>query len=53
MNKGTNDRWRAVLTDADLADYAAAASAGMSPALRAWTEAGRHLAGDPVALPDR
>lgn len=52
MNKGTNDRWRSVLTDADLADYDAAASAGMSPTLRAWTEGGTRAAGDPKTLAD-
>jgi aryl sulfotransferase len=31
LHKGTNDRWRGLLTDADLADYDAAASAGMTP----------------------
>jgi aryl sulfotransferase len=52
MNKGTNQRWREVLTDADLADYDAAADAGMSPALRTWVEGGTLVAGDPVTMAD-
>ena len=52
LNQGTNQRWRAVLSDEDLADYDAAATAGMSPALRAWSEGGRLAAGDPRSLPN-
>jgi aryl sulfotransferase len=52
LHKGTNQRWREVLTEADVAEYEAAAAAGMSPALRAWAENGRLVAGDPVAAPD-
>ncbi|MBC7520730.1 MAG: sulfotransferase domain-containing protein [Sandarakinorhabdus sp.] len=52
MNKGTNDRWRGLLTDADLADYDAAASAGMTPAMRAWAEGGTRVAGDPKTAAD-
>lgn len=52
LHKGTNDRWRGLLTDADLADYDAAASAGMTPAMRAWAEGGTRLAGDPRTLAD-
>jgi aryl sulfotransferase len=52
MNKGTNERWRDVLTEADLGDYDAAASAGMTPAMRAWVEGGTRVAGEPVKLAD-
>ena len=52
LHKGTNDRWRSVVTAADLADYDAAASAGMTPALRDWTERGTLAAGDPALMPD-
>lgn len=48
LYKGTNDRWRDVLTDVDLADYDMAAAAGMSCSLRAWVEKGRLVAGEPV-----
>ena len=39
--KGTNGRWRDVLTEADLTHYDAAA-ATLDPSLRAWLEGGRH-----------
>lgn len=52
LNKGTNQRWRSVLTDQDLADYDAAATIAMSPALRAWAEGGRATAGDPRIAQD-
>lgn len=52
MNKGTNDRWRDVLTKADLADYDAAANAGMTPSMRAWVEGGTRVAGDPATMAD-
>jgi aryl sulfotransferase len=52
MHKGTNERWRGLLTEADLADYDAAASAGMTPAMRAWAEAGTRVAGDPTTMAD-
>jgi aryl sulfotransferase len=39
--KGTNGRWRDVLTDDDLALYDAAASS-LDPVLRRWLEEGRH-----------
>ncbi len=41
LYKGTNGRWRATLTDDDLAQYDAAA-AQLDPALRRWLEGGRH-----------
>jgi aryl sulfotransferase len=39
FHKGTNGRWRGVLTESDLALYEAAA-AQLDPELRAWLEAG-------------
>jgi aryl sulfotransferase len=39
--KGTNGRWRDVLTDDDLAMYDQAAST-LEPSLRTWLEGGRH-----------
>ena len=44
--KGTNGRWRDVLTPEDLALYERAASA-LDPKLRAWLEGGSLVAGDP------
>jgi aryl sulfotransferase len=51
LYKGINGRWRAALTPDDLALYDAMA-ATLDPALRAWLEGGRRVAGDPrpVAL---
>jgi aryl sulfotransferase len=40
LYKGTNGRWRGVLTDADLSLYEQAA-ATLDPGLRAWLEGGR------------
>lgn len=45
MNKGTNNRWKDVLTEEDLALYEAQASK-LDPALRNWLENGRLVAGD-------
>jgi aryl sulfotransferase len=44
LYKGTNGRWRDVLTDDDLAMYDDAA-ATLDPQLRAWLEGGRHAVG--------
>jgi aryl sulfotransferase len=40
FHKGTNGRWRNVLTETDLALYETAADAELEPALRSWLEAG-------------
>jgi hypothetical protein len=40
LYKGTNGRWRAALTPADLGLYDVVAS-GLDPAVRAWLEGGR------------
>lgn len=52
LNKGTNQRWRDVLSDDDLAAYEAAEARLMPPGLRAWSAQGRLVAGDPAVLPD-
>lgn len=52
FNKGTNGRWRSVLTDADLALYDAKVHQKLSPNLAAWLEGGRQAVGDPRQLPD-
>ena len=52
LHKGTNQRWRDILSADDLADYDRAAAAGMSPGLRRWSEQGRLVAGDPCSLAD-
>jgi len=52
LNKGTNGRWKDVLTEADLARFDALAHAKFTPGARAWIEGGRLVAGDPTALPD-
>ena len=44
--KGTNGRWRGVLSPEDLALYEPAAAA-LDPELRAWLEGGTLVAGDP------
>ena len=38
--KGTNDRWRDVLTGDDLALYEAAAARSLTPELKRWLEGG-------------
>jgi aryl sulfotransferase len=52
LNKGSNGRWRAVLTEADLALYDAVFRRKVSPACADWLEHGRLGAGEPRALPD-
>jgi aryl sulfotransferase len=47
LNKGTNGRWRDILTEADLARYEAAFRSKVSPACADWLEHGRLGAGDP------
>lgn len=50
--KGTNNRWRDVLTDADLALYERKITAQLSPSLIHWLTEGRRSAGDPRSSPD-
>lgn len=45
INKGTNGRWRDVLTESDLALYAAARSRVLSPDCADWLERGGEVAG--------
>jgi aryl sulfotransferase len=52
LNKGTNGRWRDVLTADDLSRFDALAHAKFTPSARAWIEGGRRVAGDPTGLPD-
>lgn len=52
LNKGTNGRWKDVLTDADLARFDQLSAAKFTPSARAWIEGGRLQAGDPAILPD-
>jgi len=52
FHKGTNGRWREVLTEADLARYAAKVEQKFSPALAEWVAGGRTAVGDPRSAPD-
>ena len=52
FNKGTNDRWRDVLTTDDCALYDAKTREKFTPGLAAWIEAGRRVAGDPCDCVD-
>lgn len=52
LNKGSNGRWRDVLTDADLARYEAVFRRKVSQACADWLEHGRLGAGDPRKLAD-
>jgi aryl sulfotransferase len=47
FHKGFNGRWRDVLTDEDLALYAAKVRDKFSPGLARWVEGGRRAAGEP------
>lgn len=51
LNKGTNGRWRDVLTKDDVARYRERAAAELPPGLNNWLEHGRK-AGDPKAMKD-
>lgn len=52
LNKGTNGRWKDVLTADDLARYDRVLKKKLSPSLAAWLEGGRRTVGDPALLPD-
>jgi aryl sulfotransferase len=52
LHKGTNERWRDVLTDADLELYEKHARTALSPGLFNWLRNGRRVAGDPILMPD-
>jgi aryl sulfotransferase len=49
--KGTNGRWREVMTAEDIALYEQVA-ARMTPGLASWIERGRSGAGDPRTAPE-
>jgi aryl sulfotransferase len=51
LNKGTNGRWRDVLTKDDVARYRERAAAELSPGLNDWLENGRK-GGDPKKMGD-
>lgn len=50
--KGTNSRWRDVLTEADVNLYERKIGAELTPALIRWLTEGRLVAGDPRTSPD-
>jgi aryl sulfotransferase len=52
FNKGVNGRWRARLSDDDLAQYEAKVREGLSASLAAWLRGGRRRAGEPRVAPD-
>ena len=52
LNKGTNGRWKDVLTEDDLERYATLVRTRLAPTAAAWIEHGRLKAGDPRNLPD-
>ena len=52
LNKGTNGRWKDVLTAEDVGRYERLAAERLPPGARAWIEAGRLAAGDPRTLAD-
>ena len=52
LNKGTNGRWKDVLTPDDLARYDALIRRKLSPSAARWLEHGRLIAGDPATLAD-
>lgn len=52
LNKGTNERWREVLTQEDVARYREREGREFSPALARWVVQGRHKAGDPRTAAD-
>lgn len=52
LHQGTNEQWRDVLTEADLALYEKHAHSALSLGLFDWLRNGRRVAGDPVSMPD-
>jgi len=49
LHRGTNGRWRDVLTADELAQYDAACARVLTPACRRWLEAGRRALDEPAA----
>jgi aryl sulfotransferase len=52
FHKGTNNRWRDVLTEADVNLYERKIRAELTPALIRWLTEGRLVAGNPRTSPD-
>lgn len=52
LHKGTNGRWRDMFRAEDLAEYERRVGQEFSPALAAWCEGGRLVAGDPREAED-
>jgi aryl sulfotransferase len=52
LHKGTNGRWREVLTDEDVARFETALHRALSPNCAAWVQTGRLAAGDPREAAD-
>jgi aryl sulfotransferase len=52
LHKGTNERWRDALTEADLELYDEHAHSALSPGLFNWLRNGRCVAGDLASMPD-
>ena len=52
LNKGVNGRWQGIYGAADLAAYDAKVAMEFTPALAAWLEGGRLVAGDPALSAD-
>lgn len=52
INKGTNGRWKDVLTPEDLARYDALVRRKFSPQQAQWIAQGRRAAGDPATIAD-
>jgi aryl sulfotransferase len=52
LHKGVNGRWQGVFAEADLATYKAKIATEFTPALAAWLEHGRLVAGDPALSAD-
>jgi aryl sulfotransferase len=52
LYKGSNGRWRDVLTEDDIQRYEARLAAELPPGLAAWIEHGRRVVGDPRTIAD-
>ncbi len=52
LNEGRSGRWREILEPEDVARYVAVAAGRASPALAAWLEHGRRVAGEPREAAD-
>jgi len=52
LNKGVNGRWQGAFDEADLATYKAKLAEEFTPALAAWLDGGRLVAGDPALAAD-